>query len=101
MSIRADVQRYFEQFPNEKIYLKDLALAVEHGEKQVQAAISSMVRHEGYPLQVVRGGQCWIYAPTDNDKIGEKKIKVVGETSRGSLIIEVDDVLWIARKFEE
>ena len=100
MSIKASLQHYFERNPNEKIYLKDLANSLELPEKSIQNSVTGMIR-EGYELEVVVRGQCWIYKPTNNGLVGEQKVKVVGETSKGSLIIEVDDVLWIARKFEE
>ena len=97
MSIRSDVQHYFEKHPNEKVYLKDLAAHLELEERPVQSAISHLIRDD-YELETVARGQCWIYKP--NNK-AEKEVNVVGETKKGSLIIEVDGTLWIARKFEE
>jgi len=97
MSIRADVQHYFEKHPNEKIYLKDLAASIEHEERPVQSAISHLMR-DGYELETVARGQCWIYKPNNE---ASQDITVVGKTKKGSLILDIDDVLWIARKFEE
>jgi hypothetical protein len=100
MSIRADIQHYFEKHSNEKIYLKDLATTLEVEERPLQSAISHLIR-DGYELEIVARGQCWIYKP-NNAKAGSGFMAIITTTPKGSQILEDDDgSLWIARKFEE
>ena len=99
MSIRADVQQYFEKHPNEKIYLNDLTQELELTSKQLQPAIYYLTK-AGVEIEVVIAGQCWIYKPNGN---GDLAITLVGKTPKGSLILAIgpNEEMWIARKFEE
>lgn len=99
MSIRSDVQQYFEKHPNEKIYLNDIGPQLGLEDKQVQPAIYYLMK-VGVEIEVVIAGQCWIYKPNSN---GDFSITLVGKTPKGSLILAIgpDDEMWIARKFEE
>jgi hypothetical protein len=103
MSIRADIEHFFEKHPHEKHYLKDLAEVLGYDQRQVQQAISWMIRHESPGnIEVVIRGTCWIYKPGTNVKAGSGYMAIVTTTPRGSQILEDDDGnLWIARKFEE
>lgn len=99
MSIRADVQHYFEKHSNEKIYLKDLAEHLEQEERPVQSAIAHLMR-DGYELEVVARGQCWIYKP--NTKAGnDPTFKVLGEGTNKTVLMDSNGSIWIAKKVDD
>jgi len=102
MSIRSDIQYYFEKHPNETIYLKDLTNGVDFEAKQVQSAVYQLKRN-GLNLETIHQGQCWKYIPepvAEDD--GKDTMTVVGYTKKGSCILEDSKgALWIAREFDE
>lgn len=103
MSIRADIMQYFEKHPNEKTYLNELTDELGHEDtRPVQSGIYAVIRNNLLPgVETVVRGQCWIYKP-DSTLTGGHSMRVIGETQKGSRILEDEEsVLWIARKFED
>lgn len=99
MSIKSDVMYYFENHPNEKVFLKDLAASLELEEKQTQTATYQLYKVDGFPLEVIARGSCWIYKPADTTR---GVMYIIGQTQKGSTILEDDEgTLWIAKRFEE
>lgn len=100
MSMKSDVMYYFENHPNEKVFLKDLAAHLELEEKQTQTAVYQLYKVDGFPVEVIARGSCWIYKPSEENTRGV--MYIIGQTQKGSTILEDDEgTLWIARKFEE
>lgn len=99
MSIRSDVEYYFDNHPNEKIYLATLVTELGYEPDQLKSAVYWVSKNrEGY--EVIHQGQCWIYKPTG--ETNNNSMSIVAVTPKGSRICEDSDgTLWIARKFEE
>jgi hypothetical protein len=97
MSIRADVQYYFEKHPNEKIYLKDLVDELSLESRQLQSAVYQLYKN-GLELEIVHQGQCWIYKPKDSGN--DPTFKVLGEGTDKTVLMDSEGNIWIARKVE-
>lgn len=105
MSIKSDIQYYFEHHPNEKIYLKDLQQDENFKEvnaRTLQTTISTLIQ-TGYNLNTVDRGQCWLYVPVAKEAPtnSNMELKIVGRTKKGTLICEdFEGVLWRATVIE-
>lgn len=98
MSIRSDVEHYFEKHSNEKVYLKDLQ-TLDYSADQLQPAVYWLTRNrEGY--ETIHQGQCWIYKPTVAGE--EEYMTILNTTSKGSKILQDSEgTIWIAKKVDD
>lgn len=99
MSIRSNINKYFEDHPNEKVYLGDIAGELSLTDQQTQSAIYQL-RKDGLELEVVHQGQCWIYKPVAEAET--EYMTVLNTTTKGSKILQDSEgTIWIAKKVDD
>jgi hypothetical protein len=102
MSIRADLIRYFETHPNEKLWAKDIAPELQLTEKQVKQEANNLIRGEKLPgLEVAVRANAWIFRQAPDEEGPSGSLTVVKELSDGSLVCEDSEAhLYRAYKLE-
>lgn len=89
--IRAAVMRHFEQSPGKRIYLADLAIALNDTEERIRDGISNLRREVpewANTLVVDVAGHAWRYQPEANSQAGKRLFEELAVTRAGEILVQ-------------
>lgn len=103
MSIKADLQHYMETHPDKNVFLKDLEKEFNLTKQQIQSGMYQLVHLDNTHIDVIQNGQIWkfISAESVTKEDGDTVITILQETPKGSIIFQMNESIWIARKVED